>query len=232
MSRLAFALILAVAALRSQAQDVSPLAGTIEDDGNTYVSPTGAFKVAVPLTPGMGGSITDNANVVIFQDPVNLYVTIAAQPMDATQRWELSNRQTKDYLVYFFSTFVVPVFRQQFKDAVVENSATFLPRLEDGALIAYVLVPNGSMFSHQLVRIDPEAKVRPAKRGNLLFVKNGTIFVLSMELAERVTEGTAYTLTTEQENELLRERLLGMLHKIQFPKAPDAAPPALPAPAG
>ena len=190
------------------------------------MSPTGAFKVEIPLTPGMGGKISDNANVVIFLDPVNLYVTIAAQPMDATQRWELSNRQTKDYLVYFFSTYVLPGFRQQFKDTEVENSAIFMPGVEDGAMLAYVLIPDGSMFSHLVARIDPNAKIRSAKRGNLLFVKNGYIFVLSMEMAERVTEGTAYGLTAAQENEQLRERLLGVLHRMHFAKPPEAAPAA------
>ena len=80
------------------------------------------------------------------------------------------------------------------------------------------------MFSSQNAVIDPNFKPRPAKRANLLFVKNGLIFVLSAELAERVTEGTAYTMTPDEENTSLRERLMDIVNTMQFAKSPDASP--------
>lgn len=80
------------------------------------------------------------------------------------------------------------------------------------------------MFSSQNLVIDPTAKPREAKRANLLFVKNGLIYVLSTELAERITEGSAYTMSQEEENSTLRERLLDVVHGMQFLKAPAAGP--------
>ena len=60
-----------------------------------------------------------------------------------------------------------------------------------------------------------------AKRGNLIFIKNGFIYIISTELAERVTEGSAYTMSTQDENVLLRERLTDIINRITFlpPKA-------------
>jgi hypothetical protein len=105
----------------------------------------------------------------------------------------------------------------------VENEALFMPTVVDGALIAYVLIPGGSMFSSQSFIIDPTFKPREAKRANLLFLKNGLIYVVSSELAERITEGSAYTMTREDENSALRERLMDVVHGMQFLKA-SAAP--------
>jgi len=222
MPRLALVLILGMSALAGRAQDASPLLGRVE--GDSYVSPTGAFRVRIPVSQELGGVITDTANVVTFSDHFTTHISIAAWPMDTTQRWELSTRGIKDYLVYFFTTYVLSDFKQTFKDTHVENDAVFMPSVVDGALIAYVLIPGGSMFSSQSFIIDPNFKPREAKRANLLFVKNGLIYVLSSELAERITEGSAYTMTPAEEDSTLRERLLDVAHGIQFSKAP-AAPP-------
>ena len=56
----------------------------------------------------------------------------------------------------------------------------------------------------------------------MLFVKNGITFVVSTELSERVTEGSRYTKTTEEENETLRKRLQNIAANMTFP--PPAAP--------
>ena len=56
----------------------------------------------------------------------------------------------------------------------------------------------------------------------MLFVKNGTVFVISTELAERVTEGSTYKQTPEQEDALLRDRLIDIANRIRFLK-PAAA---------
>ena len=69
-----------------------------------------------------------------------------------------------------------------------------------------------------------------AKRGNLVFVKNAHICVVSVELAERVIEGKAYNKTTAQEDEILRTRLNDVMSKIQFAKPPAATPAPAPAP--
>jgi hypothetical protein len=79
------------------------------------------------------------------------------------------------------------------------------------------------MFSSQSFIIDPNFKPRDAKRANLLFVKNGLIYVVSSELAERITEGSAYTMTPAEEDSTLRERLIDVIHGMQFLKAPVAA---------
>src|SRR6187402_2921030 len=161
------------------------LQGKVE--GKSYVSPTGIFKVVIPVLPELGGDITDTSNVVTFQDAFNVHVSIAAFPQDATQRWELSTRGLKDYLIYFFSNFVLADFRQTFTGAQIE-SAKFVPGTMEGSLLTYLLIPGGTMFGGRVPQLSAD-RVPVAKRGNLLFVRSGHIFVISTELAERVIEG-------------------------------------------
>ncbi len=218
MVRLFLALMFASAsALVAQAQG---LEGQIE--GKSYVSPTGVFKVLIPVLPELGGEITDTPNVVTFQDDFNVHVSIAAFPQDATQRWELSTRGVKDYLIYFFSNFVLADFRQSFEGAQIE-SAKFVPGLMDGSLLTYLLVPGGTMFADRVPRLTAD-RLPVAKRGNLLFVRNGHIIVISIELAERVIEGRSYAKTTAEEDEILRNRLNDIVAKITFAKPPAADP--------
>ncbi len=222
---LAAACLLAVSL---RAEDAAPsLAGKIE--GKTYVSPTGMFKVAIPVLPELGGQVSDTPNVVTFEDDFNTHISIAAFPQDATQRWELSTRGLKDYLVYFFSNFVLSDFRQSFENVQVE-SAKFGPfvNVSDGALIAFILIPGGTMFADKVPALGADGKPPVAKRGNLVFVKNGHIFVVSIELAERVIEGKSYTKTTAEEDEILRTRLNDIMGKIQFAKPPAATPAPAP----
>jgi hypothetical protein len=208
--------ILALTAAVAHAQSLN---GKVE--GRTYHSPTGQFKVVIPVLAELGGDVTDTPNVVTFQDDFNTHVSIAAFAQDATQRWELATRELKDYLVYFFSNFVLADFKQNFEGVKIE-SAKFIPGTQGGALLTYLLVPGGSMFASRVpqIAVDPQQQV--AKRGNLLFVRNGHIFVLSTELAERVIEGKSYARKTEEEDEILRNRLLDILNKITFAKAPAA----------
>jgi hypothetical protein len=211
MFRLRFALVLALAPCLLPAQGIE---GRIE--GRTYVSPTGLFKVAIPVLPELGGDLTDTPNVVTFQDDFNVHVSIAAFPQDATQRWENSTRGAKDYLVYFFSNFVLSDFRQNFEGVQIE-SAKFVPGVLDGALLTYLLVPGGTMFPDRLPAVSNE--VLPiAKRGNLLFIRNEHVFVISIELAEKVIEGKSYGKNVAEQDEILRKRLLEMVDKITFLK--------------
>lgn len=224
---LALVFVAIASALRSQDAPAPGLAGKVE--GRTYLSPTGIFKVTIPVLPELGGNITDTPNVVTFQDEFNVHVSIAAFPQDATQRWELSTRGLKDYLIYFFSNFVLADFKQSFEGVQIE-SAKFVPGMLDGSLITYLLVPGGTMFADRVPQLGSSDRVPVAKRGNLLFVRSGHIFVISIELAERVIEGRAYKKTTAEEDEILLQRLNDMVGKIQFARPPSAAPSA-PAPA-
>jgi hypothetical protein len=189
------------------------LLGKIE--GKNYVSPTGAFRVPVPVLPELGGRIVDTDNVVTFQDDFNVLCTIAAFPMDATLRWELSTRGRKDFLAFFFANYVMPDFQNSFRGARAE-SAKFAPGISDGSLLVYLLLPNGSMFSHKLSFTGPNDVLPDAKRGNLILIREGWTFVLSIELAERVLERSTYKKTTAEEDEILRQRLIDLVSKIEF----------------
>lgn len=212
--------------LFARAQDevpVSTLHGRVE--GNVYTAPSNTFKVTIPVLPELGGSISDTENVVTFQDDFNTHISIAAFSQDATQRWELSSRGLKDYLIYFFSNFVLADFKEAFEGVQIE-SAKFIPTTHQGSLITCILLPGGTMFGSKVPTLGTDEKPLVAKRGNLLFVKNEQIFVISMELAERIIEGRSYKKTTAEEDELLRQRLLGIAARLQFPKpvAVDATP--------
>ena len=175
---------------------------------------------AIPVLPELGGDLTDTPNVVTFQDDFNVHVSIAAFPQDATQRWENSTRGAKDYLIYFFSNFVLADFKQNFEGVQIE-SAKFVPGTMEGSLLTYLLVPGGTMFPERVSPLGGDA-VPVAKRGNLLFVRNSFVYVISIELAERVIEGKAYGKSTEEQDEILRKRLLDMVDRITF-TAPAAA---------
>jgi len=211
MFRLRLALVLALTPGLLPAQGIE---GRIE--GRTYVSPTGLFKVSIPVLPELGGDLTDTPKVVTFQDDFNVHVSIAAFPQDATQRWENSTRGTKDYLIYFFSNFVLSDFRQNFEGVQIE-SAKFVPGVLDGSLLTYLLVPGGTMFPDRLPAVSNEV-LPVAKRGNLLFIRNEHVFVISIELAEKVIEGKSYGKSVAEQDEILRKRLLEMVDKITFLK--------------
>jgi hypothetical protein len=214
MLRLTFASLLALAPLAAQAQRIqTTLVGRIE--GNTYVSPTGAFRMTIPVKAELGGRINDNQIFVSFQDDYSTYVSVVAVAQDATERWELQTRGTKDYLRYFFNHYAFDEFKRAYKDASIE-SALFIPNLYDGALVVYVLLPGGSVFNGAPPVLVPPTKPQVAKRGNLIFIKNGFIYVISTELAERITEGSAYSMTTHDEDVLLRERLTDLVDSITF----------------
>jgi hypothetical protein len=213
--------LLLCAALRAQTNEVRPvLHGSI--DGNTYVSPTGAFRMPIPVLPELGGVVYDTDNVVTFADEFKTHVSVAVFLQDATQRWENETRGRRDYLIFFFSNYVMPDFSQRAPGAKIEG-ARFLPGVQDGALIVYTLLPGGSMFTNRISLTGETDPALVAKRGNLLFVKDEHVFVISLELAERVLEHNTYHKTTAEEDELLRTRLLGLLGQIEF-SSPRAAP--------
>jgi hypothetical protein len=193
----------------------SSLAGKF--DGENYVSPTGEFKIAAPVLPELGGVITDTENVVTFSDSFNTHLSIACFPLDASQKWELDTRGRRDYLLYFFTTFVLPDFQGRFPGSSIE-SARFLPDLQDGSLITFSLLPGGSAFEDKNKVLDAAPPVNPvtAKRGTLLFIRHHFIYVISSELAERATQRSTYHKTVEQENQLLSERLITLTGRFVF----------------
>lgn len=197
-----------IAVLAAQA----PLHGRVE--GGIYTSPTGAFSIPVPVLPELGGMVSDTANVVTFEDQFSRHLSIAVFSLNAVQRRDLQALGTKDFLVRFFESYVLPDFLRQFPGTQVEQ-AIFLPTLHEGSLIAHTLLPGGSMFA--LRGLLPEQRL-VAKRGNLLFVKNRHVFVVSTELAERVLEHATYDKTPEEENAVLRERLLEYVGRLTFPE--------------
>ena len=184
-------------------------------EGRTYVSPTGTFRIAVPVLPELGGFINDTPNVVTFQDHFNVHVSIGVFAQDATQRWELSTRGVEDYLGFFFTNYVMADFQRLFPGAQVER-AEFSPAILGGAYITYTLLPGGSMFDDRRALLRADAALPVAKRGNLVFVRNGAIFVVSTELAERVIERSGYRKTPEEENDILRQRLIDLVNKMEF----------------
>lgn len=189
-----------------------------------YVSPTGAFQIEVPVLSALGGSVHDTPSVVTFQDSFGLQITVGAFPQDATLKWEFSTRGTKDYLVYFFSTYVLPDFKQFCPGTRIE-SARFAPEFVDGTLFTYILMPGGSVVQQEPV-FGAAATPPVAKRGNALFVHNGFTFVISTELSERVTEGSHYSKTEEEEDQILRARLVEVVKKMSYikPAPPKAGP--------
>lgn len=209
------ALALGLGGPAARGQDGPPLVGTLK--GNIYTSATGAFQIVSPVSPDLGGVIVDTPNVVTFEDSFTTFVTIVAFQLDATQKWEMDTANSRrDYLISFFTEHVLPDFRSSFPSVQVEPTGRFLPGMLDGAFLVYLLIPGGSMFAHPELQIAAETKPPVAKRGNLLFVRNGYIFVVSTELAERITEGSAYHQTSDQEDQILRDRLIDIVTRMHF----------------
>jgi len=218
--RTALILSAGLGALSASAQ--TSLNGRIEQ--GRYVSPTGTFSIPIPVLPELGGTVTDTANVVTFEDRFNMHLSIAVFAMNAAQQRELAARGTKEYLIHFFQNFVLPDFQNRFSGTRVEK-AVFLPGVQNGALLAHTLLPGGSMFAKRGL-VPRGSSLTPgaasdlpqpvAKRGNLLFVQSGSVFVVSTELAERVLEQATYNKTPDQEDEILRQRLLDYVSKMSF----------------
>jgi hypothetical protein len=222
MRRLAlFGLILAVAApLPTFAQEGRmPLFGKVRN--KVYTAPSGAYRITSPVLSELGGTISDSEYVVVFQDQFTIHITIACFKQDATQRWEYSTRGPKEYFRYFFSSYVFPDLQQSYPEITVADEA-FEPKYLDGAWFINTLLPGGTMFMHRLAEPAPGAPRPVAKRGNLLFVKYGHVYVISTELAERLTEGHTYKLDLEQENQLIRERLEGIVNLMDFVRPSEA----------
>ena len=219
----AFLCLAPLASIRAQDdQPAMPLYGHVE--GNTYYNPSGLYSIRIPIDMELNGNISDTPQVVIFQDAFR-QVSIAVIPQDAIQKWELQTQDMKSYLQEFFEQKVFPSYYRDHPKASYETNARFIPDRLGGCLIAYVLLPGGSMFDSPDLHIAAESTPPVAKRGNLLFVHDGNVVIVSTELAERVTEGSYYHLTVEQEDLLLRDRLLDIASRFRFLKFTNPAAP-------
>ena len=185
-------------------------------EGDTYISATGEFRFPSPVLPELGGMISDTENVVTFNDSFNVHISIACFPQDASQKWELETRGRRDYLLYFFSSFVLEDFSRRFPGSRIE-SARYVPGLMEGALIAYALLPGGSFFEdrNRVLGTAPADAVT-AKRGTLLFVRHGHVYVVSTELAERATQRSTYRQSVEKEDAVLADRLTALARRFIF----------------
>ena len=215
MFRLSLFLVAGVLVPAAASGQGAPLAGRLE--GDTYFSATGEFSLPLPVLRELGGTVTDTENVVTFSDSYSTHISIACFPQDALQRWELETRGLRDYLLYFFTDFVLTDFGRRFPGSKVE-SARFVPELHDGSLITYAELPGGSHFEPKEGVLGTASDRRvTAKRGTLLFVRNRHVYVLSTELAERATQRGSYESTPEKENALLTTRLTELANRLVFP---------------
>lgn len=220
---LATVALLTCQALPAQAVDVpvDGLYGRLKND--TYIAPEGIYRVRVPVLPELGGEITDTENVVNFQDKISTHISIACFRLDMSQRWDLSELGRREYLSRFYVNHVLKDFQTRFPGTTAETTM-FTAELQQGALMGYALLPGGSSFAEPLaIPGAPPGPAPVAKRGNLLFVREDRIFIISIELAERVTQGKLFQKTAEEENVLLRDRLIQFTNRLRFPAPPAPA---------
>ena len=191
------------------------LYGTLKRD--LYTAPGGIYAVKVPVLPELGGEITDTDSVVTFDDNVSTHISLASFTLDMSQRWDQGEKGVKDYLAYFYVTYVLSDFQTRFPGSRAE-ATLFVPELMGGGLMGFALLPGGSAFANQLANsVVPDEPAPVAKRGNLLFIRADRIYIISIELAERVTQKKFFQKTPEEENTILRERLIQFVGRIQFP---------------
>ncbi len=183
-------------------------------EGDSYVAPSGTYKITLPVLPELGGEVMDTPEMVQFQDSVNTQVTIACIELDPAQNWLLETKGKKDYLVEFFARYVHTEYAQQFPGSKVE-SARYLPSVQGGSVLAFNLVPGGTMFSHRITLLEGDP-IPVAKRGNILFIRGKHLYSISTELAEKAIERSTYNKTTAEEDDILRKRLLGLIDKMAF----------------
>ena len=191
-------------------------------EGDIYISPTGLYRVKIPVLPQLGGTISDTPNVVTFDDDFSIHLSMGAFPLPQELKSDYETRGAKDFLIHFFDSIVMADFVSNFPGSTREQTAVFLPHTMDGAVLLFSLIPGGSNFE---LRSTISRRIKPvvAKRGNLCFVKYGYVFVISSELAERALERSTYKKTPEEENAILRQRLLDLVAKMEFNPPPSEA---------
>ena len=206
------------------AQETPSILGRVE--GPAYISPSELYRIQIPVLAELGGTIDDSPEMVTFRDPYGVHITVAAIPFNATMRLEHETRGRKDFIAWFFATQIHAGFVEAIPGATSE-SAKFLPSVQEGALLTMSLLPGASAFRDRIAL--SEGQTEPvAKRGFLCFVKNQHVFIISSELTERVIDRATYKKTVEEEDTILRQRLMELLSKMTFttPGKPAASSPA------
>lgn len=184
-----------------------------------YTAPGGTYSVQVPVLHGEQTAIMDNGEIVVFKDRIATLLTVAAFPMPAIAKFEYETSGPREYLISFFRDNILRDYRREFPDSAIE-SARFLPDVLGGAIVAFTLLPGGSAFAGP-ESDNPVAAPRAAKRGHLVFVQQGRIYVVAVELAERITQPDTYTLTSAEEDRLLFDRLVTVLATLRFGNSGD-----------
>ncbi len=225
---LAALLFAGFAARAEPAPPAAKLLGRIAD--NRYHAPADVYSVAVPVLQGDHATIIDNGEIVVFKDQVATLLTIAAFPMPPIARFDYETEGPREYLIQFFRDNVVRDYREAFPGSAIE-SARFLPDVFGGAVVAFTLLPGGSAFDppDPVDPVDSAAPPPVAKRGHFVFVHDGRIYVIAVELAERVTEPDEYELTTAEEDRVLFDRLVTVTAALRFGADPTPAASAAPA---
>jgi hypothetical protein len=195
-------------------------------EGERYHAPGDVYSVAVPVFHGTDAVIMDTPEIVVFKDKVSTLLTIAAFKMPDIAKLQFEGMEPREYLIAFFRDNILRDYRHEFPESTIE-SARFLPDIFAGAMVSFTLMPGGSAFAPP-GPANPAAKPPVAKRGHLVFVRNGTIYVVAIELAERVTQPATYKLTTQEEDRLLFDRLVTVLGALRY--GPDVKPTASTAP--
>ncbi len=219
LNLLIFATVLGGGISRSRADEGSkPILGRIIQ--NQYLPPSETYSITLPVQPEFGGSVTDTADVVTFQDEFTLHASIACFRMDSAQEREDQTRGRRDYLVWFYRQQVHSQFKRRFPGASID-SARFIPEMLGGSLLVYSRLPGGSMFKVLLGSSLSESTTE-ACRGNMLFVQDNHLFVVSVELAKLLLDPEAMALSPEGKQELLRKQLLDIVGRITFKSAAPA----------
>ncbi len=196
----------------ANAQQTGFLYGLLEN--NRYRAPNGEYTLSLPLRIELGGEVVDTPEVVTLQDHVSLHASVACFGLNLGLKRQDETLGRRDFLVSFFREHVHPQFSQRFEGARIE-SARFTPELLNGALFVYNLLPGGSMFGERVATL-PDGSSPIAKRGNLLFLHNNHIYVLSIELAEKVLDPAGFVMDEEEQNEVLHQRLIELVGRMTF----------------
>ena len=195
------------------------LQGSI-DDNNYYTSPGGHYRIPVPVLAELGGSVEDSMTVTDFRDGYGTHVLIASLPLEPALRARLDTSSKKDFLTWFYAQQVQAEYQRSYPGAKTE-AARFIPGLQDGTLFATILLPQGSAFRDLLFLKESEEEPA-AKRGSFIFVKNDRLFIVTTELYERILKRDSFKKTPEEEDAILRERLMELLGKMTFPATAPA----------
>ncbi len=210
------------------AQEEAPaLLGVIDEAANTYTAPGGHFRIAIPVLPELGGTVEDSLIVTDFRDEYGTHILVAHLPLNASLREALEKKERKDFFTEFYARQILAEYQSTYPGSKIE-SARFYKNIADGSLFVSILVPGGSAFRDLLFLKEGETEPL-SKRGSLLFVKNDRIFIITVELYERILKRDTFRKTTEEEDAILIDRLRAILNKMSFPTG--AATPAAVKPA-